>query len=236
MNINIPYLFYPKLANIEPQNQDKNCPECESNNRTLISGVVYAEDRSPVEFNLACGWCGKDWFVASSMILNNIIEDQMCRLWDFTHSTGKEFGALVLSTNRGMVLDMVQMGEDRSINLKTTRKLEEDEKLLGTFHVHPITDKPSYWDIATFLKDDWEKISCVAGVEKTITVMTKLKDTVALKEDDLVGWKEECVKKGKSLKNLSEKYKFAVYRGQPNQLKDINSNDSTELTLESLVF
>ena len=170
-----------------------------------------------------------------SVILNSIIEDQINNLNSFTKRTAKEFGALIFNTSRGIVLDMIQMGEKTSINLKFTRKLEADEKLVGSFHCHPITDSPSFWDIGTFLKADWEKVSCVAGSKGNLTVMVKRTYTKNLASEDIMGWREECIKKGYNLEGLSKKYGFDSYKGKPTELKCLNKDSGLPVTLESLV-
>jgi len=132
-------------------------------------------------------------------------------------------------------LDMIQMGEERSIDLKFTRKLEADEKLLGSFHCHPTTEEPSFWDIGTFLNSGWEKISCVAGANSTITVMVKTSATKKLDSMDITGWREECVKRGHNLTKLSEKYNFETYSGKATELKSLVGKSDSIITLESLV-
>ena len=234
ISVNIkPILLYPKY--VEPQLLDYKCPNCNSDNRTSIANIVYDASKTPESYGFLCGWCGKDWFTSSKLILNNIIEDQINNLYNFTKKTGKEFGSLIFQTNRGILLDMIQMGEERSIDLKFTRKLEADEKLLGSFHCHPTTDTPSFWDIGTFLNSSWEKISCVAGANSTITVMVKTGATKKLDSMDIAGWREECVKRGYNLAKLSEKYNFETYSGKATELKSLVGKSNSIITLESLV-
>ena len=233
MPITQPGLMYPVLPKVKkPRKKDYICPKCGSTNRSRLFAVSDGPDGKLFMFK--CDWDDRRWFVSAKLIVNEILQDQIKRFSDMTKKTGKEVGGLLVRNKDGvMVMDMEQMGEDRQVSLEPTRKLQEGEEILGSWHSHPVTDEPSYWDIATFLRDDWEKISCVSGAEGTLTVMVKTDDTVKL-PGEVSKWAEENREKQTPLEELGEKYKFLIYRGPPNKLKLISGNKPTT-TLEQLV-
>lgn len=127
-----PALLYPTVYGVRPRRKDYICPRCRSTNRTRLKSVLLYEDQKTYGFT--CHWCKNEWRRSSKLILNELLEEQIERISKFTKKTGKEFGALIFRTNRGIELEMVQIGEDRSVALSTTRKLQKDEEILGTWH------------------------------------------------------------------------------------------------------
>jgi hypothetical protein len=91
------------------------------------------------------------------------------------------------------------------------------------------------WDVGTFLRDPWEKISCVSGANGNLTVMVRLPETVVLDPKELKGWEKTHREAETPLKELSRKYKFLVYQGSPGNLKSIVGDSETTTTLESLM-
>ncbi len=224
-----PSLLYPSIYGLRPKEKHFRCPKCGSNNRTSISSVYLKKDGEEKIYGFNCSWCKRGWFVSSKLILNSILEDQIKQMSEFTKKTGKEFGALIIRTSRGIMLEMIQIGEDRSINMGATRKLQSDEEILGTIHCHPISDFPSDWDISDFLCSSWERISIVIGNEENLNVLIKTIDTSQLED------REKVVEqlKDKSLDDIGKEYNFIVYRGKLDNLK--SSILATEVTLEDLL-
>ena len=257
----VPSLLYPALYGTNPQGKDYRCPKCQSTNRTRVTGIQYIpkepfqkaldkwrdwvfqqgvtgrlKDPSTQKiegYHFQCGWCGTEWF-ASRLVLNQILEEQIKRVANFTKETGKEFGALIIRTEDGLRLDMIDIGEDLSVELAPTHELGEDEELLGTWHSHPLSDTFSWWDVATFRRDNWEQISCVSGAKGTLTIMIKTPETIPLKPEEVKDWVKKCQKEDPELKDISKKYKFLLFRGTPGELKEI-SGDAPTMTLEELV-
>lgn len=163
--------------------------------------------------------------------LNEILKDQINRIGEFTDVTEKEFGALIMKDKDGLVLDFIEIGKDRSVTIRPTRPLKEDEWILGTYHNHPISDKFSIPDIDSFLQHKWEEVMILRGAHKTLHVAIKTihaKDT-EISEEDM------------ELDNvaLADKYGFALYNGiNPDSLQLRNSNLDTKdkvSTLDSIV-
>jgi hypothetical protein len=200
-----------------------------------VTGRLKDPSTQKIEgFHFQCGWCGTEW-VAARLVLNQILEEQIKRVANFTKETGKEFGALIIRTEDGLRLDMIDIGEDLSVELAPTHELGEDEELLGTWHSHPLTDRPSFWDVGSFLRDYWEKISCVSGANGNLTVMVRLPETVVLDPKELKSWEKMHREADTPLKELGRKYKFLVYQGSPGNLKSLAGNSETTTTLESLM-
>jgi len=160
--VTTPGLLYPALYGVKPRGKDYRCPKCQSTNRTKVTGITYIpkepfqraldewrkwvfqqgvvgyhKDPSTQEiegWHFQCGWCGTEWEASAKLILNEILEEQIKRVANFTKETGKEFGALIVRTEDGLRLDMIDIGEDRSVELVPTHELQEDEELLGTWH------------------------------------------------------------------------------------------------------
>jgi proteasome lid subunit RPN8/RPN11 len=230
-----PSLLYPSIYGVRPRKKDFICPRCSSTGRSRLISVFMASEQEKL-YSFLCQWCNKKWAVSARLVLNEILEDQINRIAGFTKKTGREFGALIFRTSRGIVLDLMQIGEPRSVSLKLTRKLQKDEEVLGTYHQHPISDRPSYWDIATFLKDSWEKISCVNGSKGTLTVMIKDENTLGLKSDeDIEKWEKEKTKNETSLTEISNEHKFLIYRGKPRNLSLLGDSGQRTTSLEKIV-
>ncbi len=150
--------------------------------------------------------------------LNDVLTDQIERIGEFTDVTKLEFGALIMKDDNIVKLDFIQIGESRSVEIKVTRELNDDEWVLGTYHQHPITNRFSNADIQSFLMNKWEEIMILRGANKTILVGIKLTRTKIgeelTKEDDALDNKE-----------IAEKYMFALFRGtDPNNLQLLNTN------------
>ena len=227
--VTTPSLLYPQLG-FKPHKKYYQCPKCQGNMRTRLAvQIVRKED---MVFGFKCEDCGKNWFISSKLIFNNILEEQILRIANFTKQTGKEFGAFIVKTKNGIRLDMIEIGEDLSISFQQTHELPPGEKIVGTFHCHPKTDEFSDYDIGSFLHDDFEKISVVNGAKGTITVMVKTPDTIQI--EDIRKWIEE-----NQLLNLKDKgkmFKFLVFKGKTNNLQLVTGiTDNPLQSLESLL-
>lgn len=215
--ISEPGMLYPVVPAV--RGKHKKCPKCQSSNRTLVKGMVFKQKFDG--YILACGWDNSQWYVASDLILNSIIEDQITRIYEFTHETKREFGAIVLRTSRGVCLDFTQVGEEYSVNFTLTRPLQSDEEILGSIHCHPITDTFSPWDLATFLgPNKWEKVSMVVGANGTLSIAIKTPETRIVKNCVLAT--EEWQREGKTTFDLSKEFGFLLYVGPPDNLTLMN--------------
>jgi len=225
------YPVFPKIK--KPRKKDYICPKCYSSNRSRLIAISDGPDGRIFAFK--CGWDDRQWFVASKLIINEIFQDQVKRFSEMTQKSGKEVGGLLIRTKAGIVvMDMEQMGEERQVSMEKTRKLQPGEEILGTWHSHPVSDQPSYWDIASFLRDKWEQISCVSGVEGTLTVMVKTDGTTKLPGEEVGRWEEENREAKTPLEEIGRKHGFLVYKGLPNKLRLV-SGDESSTTLEKLV-
>lgn len=212
-----PSLIYPKLYGVKYRiGKDDLCKKCNSTNQ--ISLRAKTETFDDFIFKFICEYCGNEFIASAKLIINETLEDQMNEIHNFTKETDKEFGALIIRDNEGdIILDMIRIGKDREIELIPTHDLREGEEILGTFHCHPISDYPSLYDIATFLRDDWEKISMVSGVEGNFNVMLKNEETE--KVSDVALWlKENEDFGGEKTIELGDKYGFLFYRGKADKL------------------
>jgi hypothetical protein len=255
-----PSMLYPSLAN--PRGQDYVCPKCNSTTRTSIISMLFSakeisnlnkalgewndwvfkqgvvgdfKGKKKLEgYTLGCGWCGERWYVASELILNSIIVDQILNIHKFTDETKKEFGGMIIRNSRGICLDMIQIGEELAIIFEVTRPLDRDEEILGTVHCHPISDIPSFWDIATFLNNPWEIISSVIGAQGTLTVMIKDSETLSLPNQGLDVTVKQWQTESRPLEKLAEEFKFLLYKGNPDNLQLISGEEGTA-TLENLL-
>jgi len=254
-----PGMIYPTFPS--PRGQDFRCPTCHSTNRTHICSVIFTPgvvkelNKALTEwndwvfkqgvtgvfkgvkklegYNFSCGWCETNWFVASELILNSIIVDQINQIHEFTDKTKKEFGALILRNNRGICLDMIQIGEELAISFDLTRPLEQDEEILGTIHCHPVSDTFSHWDVITAINNPWETVSAVVGAEGTLVVMVKLPGTKGLTENlnlTVKRWEDE----NRSVDDIAAEYNFLVYRGKPSSMQLVSGQGMTT-TLEELL-
>ncbi len=224
-----PSLLYPALYGIvRPRKKDYTCPKCNSDNRTELAAIESSG------FRFSCQWCGTAWGKTPELLVNEILSDQLERISNFTRETKREFGALIMRNSKGIVLDFIQIGENTSIELTPTRELQDGEEILGTFHAHPITDQPSCWDLGTYLRDAFEKVSIVAGSKGHMTVMVKTEETVSITNDQLREWEKACQKENGDLRKIGETHKFLVYRGLPSELKLISGEENTA-TLEALL-
>ena len=227
--VTTPSLLYPQFGS-KPHKKYYQCPKCQGNMRTRLAvQIVRKED---MVFGFKCEDCGKNWFISSKLILNDILEEQILRIANFTKQTGKEFGAFIIKTPNGIRLDMIEIGEDLSVTFQQTHELNKGEKIIGTVHYHPVTDSPSDWDIGSFLHDDFERISVVGGAKGTITVMVKTLDTIKI--DDVRKWIEE--NQLLSLKDKGKMFKFLVFKGKTNNLQLVTGiTDATIQSLEGLL-
>jgi hypothetical protein len=229
-----PSMLYPALYGIKPRRKDFRCTRCGSTNFTrLIAKTNFYEKESlqNVFFDFTCENCENKFYASGRLIVNEILEDQMDRFAEFTHKTGYEFGALIMRRDDGnIVLDMVVIGEDREVEMTPTHELRPDEEILGTWHSHPYTDVPSHWDIATFLKDDWEKLSMVAGAEGNFNVMIKTQESI--KVTDIASFVQEN-EKVKPV-DLANRYNFLYYRGRADGLKLVSDDTIESTSLEEL--
>ncbi len=164
--------------------------------------------------------------------LNDVLTDQIIRIGEFTDVTEKEFGALIMKDSGGVKLDFIQIGADRSVSIRPTRQLSEDEWVLGTYHNHPVTDKFSIPDIESFLKNKWEEIMILRGAHKTLHIAIKTihtKEVLQMEEAD----------ENLDNKSVAEKYGFVLYRGiDASNLQILNDSFETKdktSTLDNIV-
>ena len=213
--VTTPSLIYPQLMRLKPRRKHYICPQCMGNVRTRLQ--VQIVRKNEVVFGFACDDCHRRWYFSSKLILNEVLEEQFQKIYKFTKTTKKEFGALLVKTPEGIRMDMLDIGEDTSVTFKETKKYRKDEKVIGSIHIHPVSDEFSGWDIATFLRDDWEKISVVIGVKGTINVAVKTDKTPSLGKGKIKEWIEE--NEDLSLIEKAEKYEFLLFKGKVNDLK-----------------
>ena len=226
-------MLYPKLSidKTRPSGKHYQCPRCQGNLRSRIQAQIIR--KSEIVFGFSCADCGNRWYLSSKLILNEVLEEQCQKIHKFTMTTKKEFGGLLVKTPEGIRIDMIDIGEDLSVTFKKTKEYRADEKIVGTIHAHPITDIPSDWDIATFLRDDFEKISVVVGSEGTVNVMVKTKDTVKIAQDGVQKWVQD--NQNVSFTEKANAYRFLLFRGKVNNLKLCGgASNMTVTSLEKL--
>ncbi len=228
-------LLYPALGlggGLRPQKKFYQCPRCAANNNSRLQ--VQIVRKSEMVFGFMCDYCHKRWYISSKMILNEVLEEELQKIYKFTKVTDKEFGALLVKTPEGIRMDMLDIGEDMSVTFKKTKEYRKDEKVIGSVHSHPISSEPSDWDVGTFLRDSWEMISIVVGAEGTINVMVKTQDTLSLSEADLQKWIEQ--NKEVSLIDKANAHRFLLFKGKVNNLKLLAGLSSQPITsLERLL-
>ena len=228
-------LIYPALgidSKLKPFKKHYVCPRCAGNIRSRLQLQIIR--KSEMVFGFICYDCNKKWYLSSKMILNEVLEEELQKIYKFTKVTDKEFGALLVKTPEGIRMDMLDIGEDMSVTFKKTKEYRKDEKVIGSVHSHPISSEPSDWDVATFLRDSWEMISIVVGAEGTINVMVKTQDTLVLGEEDLNGWIER--NRGVSLIEKANVHRFLFFKGKVNNLRLFGGVSSQSMTsLERLL-
>ncbi len=213
-----PSLLYPALGirgKLRPQFKYYKCPRCSGNNYTRLQVEIVR--KKDMVFGFMCDFCSKRWYADSSLILNDVFEEQIQKIHKFTSITDKEFGALLVKTPEGIRLDMLDIGEHLSVQFRRTKEYRKDESVIGSVHCHPISSIPSDFDIATFLRDNWEKISIVVGADSSINVMVKTNNTIELSNINLSDWVEE--NKDLSIEQKTEKFQFLLFKGRVNNLK-----------------
>ncbi len=210
-------MLYPALniGKTKPPAKHYRCPRCEGNVRSRLQVEIVRKEE--MVFGFICYDCHKRWYVSSRLILNQVFEEQISKIYRFTKVTDKEFGALLVKTPEGIRLDMIDVGEHLSVTFKRTKEYREDEVVIGSIHAHPLSSTFSTWDLLTFLRDSWEKISIVVGSEGTINVAIKTPNTVKIGEDNLSPLLEE----NKSLTSIemANKFQFILFAGKVNNLK-----------------
>lgn len=233
--VTTPSLLYPALGiggKLRPSEKHYICPRCAGNVRTRLQ-VQIIRKREMV-FGFMCHDCGNRWYISSRLLLNEVLEEQLSKIYKFTHETKKEFGALLVKTPEGIRMDMLDIGEDLSVTFRKTKEYRKDERVVGSVHAHPISDEFSDWDVGTFLKDDWEKISIVVGANGTINVLVKSPETLMIKDEDLEPWIDD--NKMINLVDKAEKYQFLLFKGKVNNLKLLAGSSSLPITsLEQLL-
>lgn len=229
-----PSMIYPALGvgRIKPQRKYYKCPRCESNVNTRIQVQIIR--KKEMVFGFICHDCYKRWYVSSRLLLNEVLEEQLQKIHKFTDTTKKEFGALLVKTPEGIRMDMLDIGEDMSVTFKKTKEFREDEKVIGSCHAHPRSDEFSDYDIATFLRDDWERISIVVGAEGTINVVVKTENTLKIENEQLNQWVED--NKALRLVEKAERNQFLLFKGKVNNLKLLAGVSNQPITsLEKLL-
>jgi proteasome lid subunit RPN8/RPN11 len=223
-----PSMLYPQLGNLKPSRKFYSCPKCMGNANTLLK--IQIQKTEEMVFGFQCYNCGKSWYISSKLILNQIFEEELCRMARYTKSTGKEFGGLIVKTSKGIRIDMVEVGEELSVSFRQTHELNEGDVVVGTIHNHPISDIPSDWDIGTFLSSDWEKVSVVNGASGIVNVLVKTDKTVLI--GDIMQFAQN--ESGLSLREKGDKYSFMVFRGKSNNLQLINNVNRNIMPITSI--
>lgn len=208
-------LLYPSFGNLKPRQKHYVCPRCAGNLRSRLQVEIVRKNETV--FGFACDDCGKRWYFSSKLLLNEVLEEHIQKIHKFCDITKKEFGAFLVKTPEGIRMDMLEIGEDLSVTFKKTKEYRENEQIVGSAHAHPISDEFSDWDIATFLSDDWEKISIVVGAEGTINVMIKTNNTIKVPGKKTGEWVEE--NKDLNLIEKANKFQFLLFKGKVNNLK-----------------
>lgn len=230
-----PSLLYPALGvggGLRPQRKYYKCPRCMGNTRSRLQVEIVR--KSEMVFGFICYDCHKRWYISSKLILNEVLEEQLQKIYKFTDTTKKEFGALLVKTPEGIRMDMLDIGEDLSVTFKKTKEYRKDEKVIGSVHAHPVSDEFSDWDLATFLRDDWEMISIVVGAESTINVMVKTQNTLKIENEQINQWVED--NKVLSLTEKANKNQFLLFKGKVNNLKLLaGASDQPITSLEKLL-
>ena len=227
-----PSMMYPQLGfgKIKPRKKDYKCIRCNGDSYSRLKAQIYKPN--DIIFAFECSNCGNSWLISSKMILNDVFEEQIQRISNFTKQTKKEFGAFIIKTRDGIRLDMIEIGADLEVSFKQSHELKPDEVIVGTWHAHPITDEPSDFDIGTFLRDDFEKICIVSGAKGTINLLAKTPETIKI--TDVRKWVSENEKL-----NLKEKgimYGFLVFRGKVNNLQEITGGSKNPfVSLEGII-
>ncbi len=230
--VTTPSMLYPSLFGLKPYKKHYQCPRCGGNMYTRLQAQIVR--KAEVVFGFACDACKQRWYVSSKLLLNEVCEEQIQKMNKFTKATGKEFGALLVKTPEGIRLDMIDIGEDTSVTFKKTKEYRKDEKVIGSIHIHPYSSEPSNWDIVTFLRDSWEKISMVVGADDSINVMVKTLETIKIPEEDLQNWIKE--NEESTLIEKANKYKFLLFKGKVNNLTLLAGVSSLPVTtLERLL-
>ena len=240
------YPQFPPLINkkiterrklVTPRIEDFICVTCKGTNYSHI--YAKKEDQFSIDFFFECAYCASTWKkevdIPTYVLLNDVILDQIDRLGNMTEDLKVEFGALILRKEKDIVLDFFQHGIDKAIVLKLTRELKEDEEILGTCHIHPQTDEFSIWDCATFLAQDWERVSILLGAQKTINLFIKDENTKKLSSDEVEKWEQDNINKGSEV--IAKENNIIYYKGKTDKLLCVNelSNLEKESTLEKLL-
>ena len=227
-----PSLLYPSYGKLKPYKKHYRCVRCEQDNRSRLQVEIVR--KSEIVFGFMCDSCHKRWYISSKLILNEVLEEHFQKIHKFCMTTKKEFGALLVKTAEGIRMDMLDIGEDLSVSFKKTKEYIKGETIVGSVHSHPITDEFSVWDIATFLRDDWEKISVVVGAEGSINVMIKLPETLKLTDETINQWLMD--NKDTSLIEKANSCRFMLFKGKVNNLKLLaGKSDLPITTLERLL-
>jgi hypothetical protein len=166
--------------------------------------------------------------------LNDYLSEQINRVKKMGDVTDKEFGALLVRDSKRIKLDFIVVGEDRSIELDPKRKLDPDEYILGTIHLHPITNRPSVHDMGSFLKSPWEQVMMLIGSEGTIWLLRKTPETIVPNED-LTTWKQMVGEQDYNMEQLAEVYHFEVFNGSQEKLKSVYPTGRGEATVDQLL-
>jgi hypothetical protein len=166
--------------------------------------------------------------------LNEYLTEQINRVKKMGDVTDKEFGALLVRDSKRIKLDFIMVGEDRAIELDPKRKLDPDEFILGTIHLHPITNRPSVHDMGSFLKSPWEQVMMLIGSEGTIWLLRKTPETIVPKED-LNSWKQMVGEQDYNMVQLAEAYHFEVFNGSPEKLKSLYPTGRGESNVDDLL-
>jgi len=230
--VTTPSMIYPQLGSVRPRGKHYTCTKCLGNIRSRIQVEIYR--KTEIVYGFACDDCNKRWYVSTKLILNEVLEEHFQKIHNFTMKTEKEFGALLVKTPEGIRMDMIEVGENTSVDIKKGCKYRKNEKIIGSVHAHPYSDEFSCYDIATFLRDDWEKISVVVGSKGTICVMVKTESTISIKHEEITAWIDK--NRGISLIEKAEKNKFLLFIGKVNNLRLVAGASNFAVTsLESLL-
>lgn len=161
-------------------------------------------------------------------ITDRLYNDSMI-LYRLTSETKKESGGfLIIGSHGHLGVVSVMEGEGREIVLEPEEELFENEKYVGTFHVHPITKYPSTGDVTSFLGDEYEYVMMVVGEDGSINVCIKTPDTLLGDfGEELEEYEQE------QMKEIASEYKFLFYRGNSTTLELQNTVEEYEVVDET---
>jgi hypothetical protein len=113
--------------------------------------------------------------VPKKLIIPDRLLNDVRLMAEYSIKTDQETGGFLIKAihgNIGVIAE--QFGESREVVIQPNENLHEGERVLGSAHSHPITDKASTGDIIGFLGDEMELIMLVTGADKSINIYIKI--------------------------------------------------------------